>query len=129
MGGSFKYCCIPCLCDLTDFVKVDSATVSGTSYNVLVIGNPCARDPAVNLTSDGRIDEPSGMGNQTLADVAPEVKCSGNVLVNATMSNGGHPIIGLLHSSTSDSDVSGANCASRAAAGYNSGMGQIFRKV
>merc|ERR1712118_521568 len=72
----------------------------------------------------------------SLAESAPDVVCDcGNggsacILVNATLSEAGHPIIGLLHSSSEGKDFTAqANCDAREDNGLRSGMGLIFRKV
>lgn len=123
--GMMYYCCWPCICDTADFIKVDTKTVQTSDgmrkLYFAVIGNPCKNPEAV----------PSS---------APDVNCKGEQLVKATLSDNGHIIIGMFfelgveeHSdgnvgSTDQQEMNG-QCQQRAASGYNSGMGRIFREV
>lgn len=136
--GIMHFCCSPCICDVTDMVKVDTKTIDFGAqgkhkYNVLVHGDPClnkaklAESFTYGITND----------STTLAQDAPEVKCDGNSLQGATFSDNNNPIIGLLYDVNSnttmvldgDSEKSKKFCADRASAGYDSGMGMIFRRV
>merc|ERR1712146_800844 len=67
---------------------------------------------------------------------APEVRCDGNTLIGAPISDHGHVIIAMFF----DDEEQYANrayqepefkehCDERARMGYNSGMGEIFRHV
>eukprot|EP00930_Biecheleria_cincta_P089508 TRINITY_DN78833_c0_g1_i1.p1 TRINITY_DN78833_c0_g1~~TRINITY_DN78833_c0_g1_i1.p1 ORF type:complete len:282 (-),score=32.49 TRINITY_DN78833_c0_g1_i1:263-1066(-) len=132
--GLFHFCCWPCLCDMIDLVRVDTKSISrsGGSSNlrVLVIGDPCTN--ASQLTEP--FSDPFGRGSQiTLENAAPEVTCSGSKVNEAVFSDGGHPIIGILYtdagSATIEADDMVTQCSERADAGFNSGMGLIFRKV
>jgi len=125
------HCCSPCVCDANDYVRVDTKTITtadgAQSYNVLVMGNPCEHPEKLTET----FTDPFSHEQSSLSQSAPELTCSGNVLEGATVSDGGHPIIGLFFAS----DGSEANtydagtCATRAESGYASGMGQLFRQV
>jgi hypothetical protein len=138
-AGSFSFCCSPCVCDMQDFVHVDTVLVEGQKHSALVIGNPCARRALV--LPNGRLDvtftDPFDPSVRTsLAESAPDVVCDcakGDgpcSLVNATLSEQGHPIIGLLHKTRAGEDLSAqANCDAREDGGFRSGMGLIFRKV
>jgi hypothetical protein len=132
--GAFYFCCEPCICDMHDFVKVDRKTIdfgggNKKVYDVLVHGDPC-KNPT-------QLSKPfkDSSGETTLAQVAPEVACDGGALKGATFSDLGHPIIGLFYSSPEKPTIDGTlsdqikACKSRAASGYHSGMGLIFRKV
>lgn len=134
--GVFYFCCDPCLCDMMDLVKVDTKTVSfgdegSKEYNVLVHGDPCTNQAKLQES----FTDPLTGKTQTLAEVAPEIACDGNVLRGATMSDGGKPIIGLLYDVDSSGILDGRTdafkqgCAARASDGFSSGMGMIFRKV
>jgi len=138
-SGSFSYCCSPCVCDMQDFVHVDTVLVQEKSYDALVIGNPCAKRELV--LPNGRLDvsfadpfDPSV--TTSLAESAPDVVCDCGhgdgkcTLVNATLSEKGHPVIGLLHASGAGEELTAeANCEARQDNGFRSGMGLIFRKV
>jgi len=116
--GAALHCCSPCVCDMMDYVRVDTHTVAGGSLNVLVIADPCIGTSGESYPEQG----------------APDVKCSDGRLHGATFSTGGHPIIGVFFPVTGgeqDSEVQG-NCAERprdANGCYQSGMGEIFRNV
>jgi hypothetical protein len=131
--GSFSFCCSPCYCDMMEFVKVDTISVMGTQYNALVIGDPCTDDAIIN--HDGTLDkefyDPFGRsGKVSLATEAPDVICEKSHgkyhLQNATLSDNKHIVIGLLHDSQGET-FPDEECEDRAAHGYNSGMGNIFR--
>jgi hypothetical protein len=135
--GSFSYCCTPCFCDLMDFAKVDTVTVAGQPYDAIVIGNPCGNRGVIlpNGKLDVSFDDPFRPGaSSTLADVAPELMCEGSssasTLRNATLSDGGYPVIGLLFAAAEGQDMQlEGDCQLRAEQGYSSGMGLIFRKA
>jgi hypothetical protein len=139
--GAFSFCCSPCFCDLQDFVQVDTITVSGTTYDVLVIGDPCTN--ADIIRDDGLLDVPfadpwNPDTTDNLAESANDVRCEKDdttdtySLQGATKSDNGYIVIGLLHLS-SDATVADLSnemdCANREASGYVGGMGDIFRKV
>jgi len=159
--GYMYYCCWPCVCDTQDFIRVDTRTVSTSEgprqYHFAVIGNPCQHPEKLN----DRFFQPFDQRETTIAREAREVRCIEGTLEGATLSDGGHPIIGLFFDAAdveADGVASGAStslvsptpgrvstggsgevfhderefaasCSQRAAAGYNSGMGEIFRRV
>lgn len=147
--GAFSYCCTPCFCDLLDFAYVDTVTVAGACYNAIVMGNPCANEEL--LDDDGKLDvafedpfRPGQIAN--LAEMAPEVACecsnSRCRLRNATLSDGGYPVIGLFFDASEGEDWENRppsldrtrtgiafDCQGREEQGYSSGMGMVFRKV
>jgi len=117
--GGIHFCCWPCVCDTTDFIRVDTKTVEvkdGTyQFNFLVLGNPCHKDSSL------------------IPVQAPDAKCNGEDLVKATYSDNGYVIIGLLQDLTNiqaqDEIQVADHCEHRANTGYRSGMGTIFREV
>eukprot|EP00746_Dinoflagellata_sp_MGD_P141757 gnl/MRDRNA2_/MRDRNA2_74818_c0_seq1.p1 gnl/MRDRNA2_/MRDRNA2_74818_c0~~gnl/MRDRNA2_/MRDRNA2_74818_c0_seq1.p1 ORF type:complete len:298 (-),score=44.59 gnl/MRDRNA2_/MRDRNA2_74818_c0_seq1:272-1165(-) len=140
--GMMYFCCSPCVCDTKEFIKVDTKTITTKDgpkqYYFTVIGNPCLHPEALTQewqdSFDGRM--------VTLQQKAPDVKCSGDELEKAMRSDHGHIIIGMFFESdtplhaTSDigfndgsSKEAQGYCEERAANGYKSGMGEIFRKV
>jgi hypothetical protein len=150
-AGFMHYCCWPCVCDTQDFIRVDTRTVTtadGTrQYRFGVIGNPCTKPDALHTPwIDAIHPRPT-----TLAQVAAEVHCDGNKLVNAPLSDNGHVIISMFFEAAhaeDDVDVQtpgkireaggvqyqhegdfAAMCEDRKRNNYNSGMGEIFRKV
>lgn len=154
--GFMYYCCWPCVCDTQDFIKVDTknvTTVEGTrQYHFAVIGNPC--DNPAELTKP--FVQPFGQRHTTIAQDAREVRCNGGELLGATLSDHGYIIIGMFFDTGVDGDTSNTvmnadqtpgrmsevagvkfqdehefadMCTDRANKGYNSGMGEIFRKV
>jgi hypothetical protein len=137
-AGSFSFCCSPCYCDMLDFVKVDTISVTGTEYKALVIGDPCTDSSIINEDGTLNVEFPDpfqrGSGTENLATAAPDVICEKKhgryKLQNATLSDRNHIVIGLLHDSpgiTFSSDE--VDCASREEEGFNSGMGSIFREL
>jgi hypothetical protein len=150
VAGFMHYCCWPCVCDTQDFIRVDTrnvTTLEGTrSYQFAVIGNPCA--------NAAELKKPFTQFNrrETLAMAAPEVRCDSGELLGAPLSDHGHIIISLFFdvpggsnpapsfgqpgriSSVGDKQYQDEGeyaqmCEDRARAGYNSGMGEIFRRV
>jgi len=156
-SGYMYYCCWPCVCDTQDFIRVDTknvTTASGTRQrHFAVIGNPCERQEALRVP----FTQPfHNRGQTTLEREAPEVRCEDGMLRGATMSDHGYVILSLFFDAEQDeagaleeagrtptpgklSSSRGVSfqdeseyapmCEQRAAAGYNSGMGEIFRKV
>lgn len=153
--GYLYYCCWPCVCDTHDFIRVDTKTVRTTDgehrLHVAVIGDPCTHPEALET----RFFQPFGRGETTLTREAPEVRCKDGKLDGATFSDHGHVILTVFPLADGNDDAVGAlvqpkpgrvrtsssgftfqdeyefsqMCADRAEAGYNSGMGEIFRKV
>jgi len=151
VNGFLHLCCWPCICDTIDFVGVDTKTVQTADgeerYNFAVLGNPCT-DPA-KLKEP--FDDVYGRSN-TLEMSAPEVRCDGSRLVGAPLSDHGYVIIGMFLAAPAASPEVRGNpkpgrmtshdgvkyqdsgeyqdkCIARAHQGYNSGMGEIFRRV
>jgi len=135
--GYMYYCCWPCVCDTQDFIKVDTKNVTTLGghvqqYHFAVLGNPCDHPEELTRTF---VQPFYGRGETTLKQEAPEVRCDeSGKLEGAYLSDGGHIIINMFfdedESLTSmDESHFTQMCTDRAAAGYNSGMGEIFRKV
>lgn len=137
-SGFLHFCCSPCDCDAEDFLHVDSKTIETAdgprTYNFVVIGNPC-HDEAKLLEP---FVDPFSRQTTSLSVQAAEVRCEGDVLQDAFLSDAGYVIVGmLLDDATSDDQSLQATgrsdmqsfCESRAQTGYSSGMGLIFRKV
>lgn len=120
--GFTYYCCWPCVCDTQDFIRVDTLTVPTAEgprqYEFLVIGDPCL-DPQASIPYQ-----------------APEVTCDANArtLDGATYSDHGFVILTMFYpfdaalEHQTDDDYA-RYCRRREQAGYNSGMGEIFRQV
>jgi len=134
--GFMYYCCWPCVCDTQDFIRVDTKTIATSDgsqmYYVAVIGNPC--DKPSSLTEP--LTQPFDGRRTTIAEAAPEVECTRDgKLVGATMSDNGFVIISLFFNAShkitdfqDDTDFE-SMCEDRKNQGYNSGMGEIFRRV
>lgn len=154
--GFMHYCCWPCVCDTHDFIKADTLTVTTargpTQFVFAVLGDPCINEAQL----DAPFIQPFGHRTTTLRREAPAVVCEHGRLRGATRSDCGHVIVSMLFDANvtqaassavakrtpqpgrMTSDASGhfqdsfeyvRVCASRAANGYNSGMGEIFRRV
>lgn len=133
-SGLMHYCCWPCICDTLDFLKVDTKTVhlNGVSkqYHFAVMGNPCNNPQAFETSY---VDPFSGR-TTTIPEQAPEVKCAADgSLKGATLSDNGYIIMSVFfedvgQAGNHQSKFTNA-CADRAANGYQSGMGLVFRKV
>mmetsp|Transcript_36387 Transcript_36387/g.111560 ORF Transcript_36387/g.111560 Transcript_36387/m.111560 type:complete len:278 (+) Transcript_36387:578-1411(+) len=153
--GFMYYCCWPCVCDTHDFIKVDTLTITTSEgpkqRRFAVIGDPCANEAQLDVP----FIQPFDGRTTTLRRDAPEVRCSGGRLEGATFSDHGHVILTLFFDSPDDAapvdavveapqpgrvttaggvlfqdDVEWTGtCADRASRGYDSGMGEIFRKV
>jgi len=135
--GFMYYCCWPCVCDTQDFIRVDIrniTTIGGESrqYHFAVLGNPC--DHPEDLKRP--FIQPFHWGGETtLEREAPEVRCDKDGrLEGAYVSDHGYIIISMFfeedHGMRSmDESLFAGHCKQRADAGYNSGMGEIFRKV
>jgi len=147
--GVTHHCCWPCVCDLTDYVRVDTMSITtaegAKTYDVLVLGDPCAHPKKLSQSyQDPFSGEPT-----LLADSAPELACINDngqkKLLGAKYSNHGYPVIGLFFTKQADLDqvshppmVPGSDdptfgygkmCSAREKDGYNSGMGLIFHLV
>jgi hypothetical protein len=133
--GYMYYCCWPCVCDTEDFIRVDTKTIETSQgnkeYNVAVIGNPC--DKPGELTRP--FVQPFDGRSTTIAESAAEVRCSSDGrLEGATMSDNGYVILSLFFDASGDTGDLANNeyrsmCDNRKDMGYNSGMGEIFRRV
>lgn len=138
--GMMYFCCSPCVCDTQEFIKVDTKTITTKDgpkqYYFTVIGNPCMHSSALRESWQ----DPFSGTTVTLQQTAPDVKCSGYDLEKATLSDHGNIIIGMFfetgasgHSTSdegfNDSAEAKGYCEQRAQNGYQSGMGEIFRKV
>jgi len=118
--GFTYFCCWPCVCDTQDFIRVDTKNITTNegekTMSFLVIGNPC----------DGSKDD--------IPWQAPEVICNDGELEKAILSDNGYIIISLFfpfdeNQKHQDEDIYADHCEQRKQMGYNSGMGEIFRKV
>lgn len=132
--GYMHFCCWPCVCDTNDFIKVDTKTITTADgpkqYKFGVLGNPCANSDKLSTP----FTSPFTGQSTTLTKEAPEVRCSGDRLIGATMSDNGNVIISMFFDgdatkATKDTGAMAGQCSDRAAQGFNSGMGLIFRKV
>jgi len=154
--GVVRHCCWPCVCDMTDLVRVDTMTVQTSEgpkqYNMLVMGDPCDHPEQIDKT----FKDPFDGAERKLVTAAPELACVSNgtkkVLKGAMYTDHGFPAIGFLFTDqqelnlwkpaselyddwdashvVSKDDVAwgwGQMCAARARQGYSSGMGLIFR--
>lgn len=134
--GFMYYCCWPCVCDTQDFIRIDTKTIEladgPREYHFAVIGNPCSKPGALSEP----FTQPFDKRLTTIAHAAPEVRCGrGGVLEGATMSDNGYVIVALFFDASRR--VSGFQdeadfkemCENRKDHGYNSGMGEIFRRV
>jgi hypothetical protein len=126
-------------------------------YWFTVMGNPCLGPRGDAVLSDVFISPFNGQP-YTLSQSAREVRCADDgSLIGATLSDGGFPIIGMIQESVESTldDVTPLSapipgrqqldstlgfgysdardlqpmCEQRAATGYASGMGEIFRQV
>jgi len=149
LTGVTHHCCWPCICDTSDFIRVDTKTITTSDgsqkQNVLVIGDPCSHPDKLKQSY---MDPFSGQST-LLSDSAPELSCVNeggqSKLKGATYSDNGYPILGLFFSD--DADISnvlappgiiqendptfgyGSMCLKRRQESYNSGMGLIFHLV
>jgi hypothetical protein len=96
VNGVTRHCCWPCVCDTTEIVRVDTKTIQTAdgpkSFHFLVIGDPCTKPEKLQ---ERFTDSFTGL-QTSLEQDAPELKCVNGKLVNATYSDHGHPIIGML---------------------------------
>ena len=132
VAGSMFYCCWPCVCDTNDFIRIDSKTVltadGPRTLNVTVIGDPCLASGMLNKP----FMQPFDKRMTTIASEAREVRCGKQGLEGATYSDHGFVIIGIFFApgkQAQDGSSFDSMCTDRANAGYNSGMGEIFRQV
>jgi hypothetical protein len=135
--GYMYYCCWPCVCDTQDFIRVDTKNVTllggeVRQYHFAVLGNPCDHPEELRRPF---VQPFYGRGETTLLQEAPEVRCDQNgKLDGAYLSDHGYIIISMFFDEdpslqSMDESMFAEHCRQRAEAGYNSGMGEIFRKV
>jgi len=135
--GYMYYCCWPCVCDTQDFFRIDTrnvTTADGESrqYHFAVLGNPCDRPEELHRPF---VQPFNGRQETTLAREAAEVRCSADgKLEGAYLSDHGYIISSMFFDEdpqlkSMDESIFKGHCEDRAANGYNSGMGEIFRKV
>jgi len=135
--GYMYYCCWPCVCDTQDFIKVDTRNVTlfggeARQYHFAVLGNPCDHPEELSRPF---VQPFYNRGETTLKQEAAEVRCDENgKLLGAYLSDHGYIIISMFFDESPslksmDESLFADHCSQRAAAGYNSGMGEIFRKV
>jgi len=142
--GFLYHCCAPCVCDTQEFIKLDTKTIETKSgmqqFKFQVIGNPCS-SPSFSSIYKKLWNDPFRPGAQSsLSQDAPDVKCNGEHLEAAVLSDNGNIIVGMMldeadafermtfQDVASDKALQGF-CQQRKEAGYNSGMGVIFAKV
>ena len=151
--GFMYYCCWPCVCDTWDFIKVDTLTVNTADsgpkvYRFAVIGDPCLNEEQLDVP----FIQPFDGRTTTLRRDAPEVRCENGQLIGATRTDHGFVAISMFFDAPTDEEAdrgvwqpgritrSGGHvfqddveysdmCSERASNGYNSGMGEIFRRV
>ena len=150
--GFMYYCCWPCVCDTWDFIKVDTLTVTTADgpkvYRFAVIGDPCVNEAQLDVP----FVQPFDGRTTTLRRDAPEVRCENGRLIGATRTDHGFIAISMFFDAPSEEeedrgvwqpgrvvqrgghvfqdDVEYSDmCSQRAANGYDSGMGEIFRRV
>ena len=150
--GFMYYCCWPCVCDTWDFIKVDTLTVTTADgpkvYRFAVIGDPCLNEQQLDVP----FIQPFDGRTTTLRRDAPEVRCADGHLIGATRTDHGFIAISMFFDAPTDEeedrgvwqpgrvvqrgghvfqdDVEYSDmCSQRAANGYDSGMGEIFRRV
>ena len=150
--GFMYYCCWPCVCDTWDFIKVDTLTVKTADgpkvYRFAVIGDPCENEQQLDVP----FIQPFDGRTTTLRRDAPEVRCENGQLIGATRTDHGFIAISMFFDAPSEEeedrgvwqpgrvvqrgghvfqdDVEYSDmCSQRAANGYDSGMGEIFRRV
>jgi hypothetical protein len=125
------------VCDTQDFIRVDTKNITLVNgetrkYHFAVIGNPCNHPEELERP----FTQPFyNRGETTLKQEAAEVRCNKDgELEGAYVSDHGHIIISMFFDedpalNSMDEEIFEGHCTQRAAAGYNSGMGEIFRKV
>eukprot|EP00466_Bigelowiella_natans_P007074 jgi/Bigna1/70094/fgenesh1_pg.10_\ len=105
---------------MKDLIRVDTRNVTTQEgekkMHFLVIGNPCEADQS------------------KIPWEAPEVVCNGQELERAILSDHGYIIISMFFPyedsiSSQDEGTYAEHCEHRKQMGYNSGMGEIFRKI
>lgn len=143
MTGVTHHCCWPCICDESDFLRIDTKTVQTADgpqkMHFLVMGDPCVHPEKLSE----KYTDPFSGAQSSLGNDAPELSCDGQKLSGATFSDGGYPIYGFFFTDETDlvpapaggfpSDDPtfgyGDACLKRREAGYDSGMGLIFHLV
>lgn len=116
-----SFCCDPCPCDTEDFVRVDTKQIKTkdnmTSFEVLVIGDPC-EVPRYPIPGD-----------------AVELYCENGKLHGATLSDHGYVIIGMVQPSSKYAARDAASvehqneCEDRRYHGYHGPVGTIFMQL
>lgn len=156
--GYMHYCCWPCVCDTQDFLRVDTKNVTllggrERQFHFAVLGNPCDDPMQLDIPFSN-----FGREYTTLRAAAPEVRCGPEgELLGATLSDNGYPIIAMFFDAQQDdpsNDIPvgfvpqpgrimrssdgtrfnheaefGPMCEEREMHNFNSGMGEIFRRV
>merc|ERR1719428_2080217 len=84
------------MCEIMN-IKVDTKTVTTKDgpkqYHFAVIGNPCLSPEGLSETWQ----DPMSGTKTSLQEQVPDLKCSGDTLTGATLSDHGHIIIGMFH--------------------------------
>jgi len=141
--GFIYHCCMPCVCDTQEFIRLDTKTIETSTgpqeFIFQVIGNPCSSASFTSIYQELWADPFRPGQKSSLAFSAPDVKCEDSVLDTAVMSDNGNVIVGMVfdepdeYQGMSFTDVASTDlamfCEQRKSEGYNSGMGVIFAKV
>jgi len=98
--GFLYHCCSPCVCDTEEFIRLDTKTIETKSgmkqFKFQVIGNPCSSPSFASIYTTWWND-PFRPGTQSsLAQSAPDVKCNGEHLEAAVLSDNGNIIVGMM---------------------------------
>lgn len=117
--GDVNHCCWPCTCDIVD------AIASGLEVRTQLVALKDGDYDAHFIT----LPDPCEREDFTLIAAAPEIQCVSGSLQDASRVDG-KVIIGLLDpASKTGQEYPNSKCEERAAAGYQSGMGDIFRNL
>jgi len=119
---------------LSSVLSSSSSQLPGSiaQYHFAVLGNPCDHPEELSRPF---VQPFYGRGETVLTREAPEVRCDQNgQLQGAHLSDHGYIIVSMFFDEDSslksmDETIFEGHCRQRAEAGYNSGMGEIFRKV
>merc|ERR1719162_1913624 len=106
LTGVTHHCCWPCICDTSDFIRIDTKTIKTSDgsrkQNVLVIGDPCSHPDKLKQS----YVDPFSKQSTLLSDSAPELSCvdegGQSKLKGATYSDHGYPILGIFFSDDAD---------------------------